>query len=274
MARSASIAPACAEANANHAFRPHATQRRSRDAIGQHAVNVRASVDLDRQEHSGIGAAGSNRINQPSLGKYDGFPCAEVGRRNTQWSRELLEGVFLQRAGKQPDHAVAVAQPVTRKRPAGKVAEAQGPSHVLQLRRSHACAVQGSNDRAHACAGHVVNRNIFLFEYLQNANVGDAAGKTSTQRHAQTYAARWWCQQFFRSTRQLAGKRTHRSYDAIDAIQVVQALTSYPTAVFRPSVTDSWMPFLEAMMRQFCRPKQYHSNYLVTLRLNTDSCPE
>src|SRR5271167_4662898 len=106
MTWSTSLAPVCAEADTNHALSTHATQRRSRNAIGQHSVYVRAPTDLDRKEHSGIRTTGANRINERSLGKHDGFPCAEVSRCNRQRNRQFLKGLFLQGAGKYPEHTV------------------------------------------------------------------------------------------------------------------------------------------------------------------------
>ena len=60
--------------------------------------------------------------------------------------------------------------------------EAYAGRYLLQFFYRNAAAVGRSNERAHARASYETNRNIFRFEYFENADVRDAAGETAAQR--------------------------------------------------------------------------------------------
>ena len=60
--------------------------------------------------------------------------------------------------------------------------EAYAGRNLLQFFYRNAAAVGRSNERAHARASYETNRNIFRFEYFENADVRDAAGETAAQR--------------------------------------------------------------------------------------------
>src|SRR5579862_1554167 len=100
---------------------------------------------------------------------------------------------------------------MTRHRPPRKRRESRHMRDLFHLRNRKPAAIARANQRTNARARNRADRNAFLFENLENADVSNAAGKASAQRHANRGNARR------RNRRGLAGylppKRLHRSND-------------------------------------------------------------
>jgi len=62
--------------------------------------------------------------------------------------------------------------------------EAHHSRYVLEFLGGHTAAVRGANDGADAGASYEVDGNAFFFEDFQDANMGQAAGKTAAQRES------------------------------------------------------------------------------------------
>ena len=60
--------------------------------------------------------------------------------------------------------------------------EADTGGNLLQLGDGDSAAIGSADQRAYTGAGDKLDGDIFFFENFEDADVGDAAGKTSAQR--------------------------------------------------------------------------------------------
>jgi len=113
--------------------------------------------------------------------KNHGFASREVGSCYRQRDAQFLKGLDLEQAVEESNHALITGESVAGKGPAGNVLEAHARGDLLQLRRRKTAAVCGADKSAYACTCNISDRDIFFFENLEDADVGDAAGETSAQ---------------------------------------------------------------------------------------------
>jgi len=117
---------------------------------------------------------------------------------------------LLQHTREKPHHAVVVVETVPRERQPGEVCESQSPCHFGQFRRSHPAAIGRTYHGPDAGPGNVVHRDALFFQHLQNADVGNTAGKPSAQCQAQSRTTR----RSSHGTAQFPGKSAHGTNDS------------------------------------------------------------
>jgi hypothetical protein len=81
--------------------------------MGEHAIDQPASANVDRQEHSGIGATGAHRIDDRTRMKDHAFAAVEIGCGDAQRNAQLFESLHLQGAVQERHHAVVGGEAVT-----------------------------------------------------------------------------------------------------------------------------------------------------------------
>src|SRR5208337_2547677 len=122
--------------------------------MGEHAVDQIAAADVDRQEHAGISAAGTDGVDNLTRVKYHAFTRVVVGGGDAQGNAQFFEGLHLQGAAEERSHAVAGGETVAGKGPAGKGSEARIVGDLLHLGDRQTAAIRSADQRAHAGAGN------------------------------------------------------------------------------------------------------------------------
>src|SRR5579859_202557 len=98
MPRSAALRPRAFQMHGQHAVGSHFAQRASGYGVRQHSIDQIAPANFDRQEHSGISAAGADRINDRAGMKYDALAGVEIRGGYAERDAEILKPDALQGA--------------------------------------------------------------------------------------------------------------------------------------------------------------------------------
>ena len=139
-------------------------------------------LNLNRQEHAGICATRSHRIDDRAGGKDCSLAGLEVGGGHAKRDAQIFKVcTFKVRASEtrscgrwrrsRSARCVQRAKVVKRTLWASSSSSADGES----------AAIRGAHDRAYTGARNHANWNAFFFEDFENADVRDAAGKASAQ---------------------------------------------------------------------------------------------
>src|SRR5580658_3127635 len=88
--------PLSLQMNGENAVRTHFAQRLRGHRMREHAIDQPASANVYRQEHSGIGATGSYRIDDRTGMKDYALAGVEVSRGHSQRITQLFKGLHLQ----------------------------------------------------------------------------------------------------------------------------------------------------------------------------------
>ena len=187
----------------------HALHHVHRQVVDDAAVHQQVTLEIDRREQARNRHAGAHRGGEVALRNDHRLAGDDVGRNRAERNRQLVEVLRLNaiargrlqekldllaadRAARQQrrlrTHAefrseqreVVVALAPIRALGADRVVgedvrPVQLPDLFFELVRRHTGCVQTADDRTHAGAGHVVDRNPQLFEYPDHADVRDAA---------------------------------------------------------------------------------------------------
>src|SRR5215471_4014681 len=113
--------------------------------------------------------------------KDHSFTGVEVGRGNPQRDTEILKRSAFQDTREKRDHAVVRGESVAGKGPPGKTGESGVARYLIHFGERQAAAVAGADQCTHAGASDEADRNAFLLENFQNADMGNAAGEASPE---------------------------------------------------------------------------------------------
>src|SRR5271166_2172797 len=111
-----------------------------------------------------------------------------VGGGNGEWFLQLLETLRRSHTLDELFEAVVGGETQPGRSPAAEIGEFSFMSDAFHGFERSARTVGGSDEGADACAGDNVNGDARFLEHAENANVRDAASKTSSQRETYTGA--------------------------------------------------------------------------------------
>src|SRR5215470_3553832 len=115
--------------------------------------------------------------------KHHRLTGIEVGSCHTERDAQLLECVALQSARKILDHSIIGSKATSRERPAGEARKTCLAGDFFHLDRRQSAAIAGADQRANTRSADDADRNILLFEYLQDTDMRDAASKATAERN-------------------------------------------------------------------------------------------
>src|SRR5690349_18719407 len=116
--------------------------------------------------------------------KHHRLTGIEVGSGHTERNAQLLKCVALQSARKKLDHSIVRSKAAARERPAGKACKTCLAGDFFHLDRRQSTAIAGADQRANTRSADDANRDILLFEYLQDTDMRDAAGESTAECNA------------------------------------------------------------------------------------------
>ncbi len=103
------------------AVRSHLAKRLRGNRVGEHAIDELASLEVNREEHAGIGATGAHWIDEIAGAEDHAFTADEIGGGNREWNAQLFKRATLEESAKKSAHAVVGSEAVARKSPAGEI---------------------------------------------------------------------------------------------------------------------------------------------------------
>src|ERR1700733_1358409 len=106
MTRRALTAPLSLQMYSQYPLRTHLANRNCWHRVRQHAIDEPPSINVDRQEHTRIGATCAHGADQRSGLKYFFFAGAEFSRGHAEGNTQLFKGLDLQHARQKSDHTV------------------------------------------------------------------------------------------------------------------------------------------------------------------------
>lgn len=179
--RSASTAVVQAYRNADDKVGAQLTGGASGHGCDQAAIRKIARADLHRLEQSGKSATGANRFGEIASLKQDGITDVEVGGNNDGRDGKVLELARIEETMNQRAEAIVAGQSEAGHPPTAKVAKTNLTTFFNDAREWESAGIGGAEDAPDAASRNASDRNVLLFEDLQNAQMRIAAGETSAK---------------------------------------------------------------------------------------------
>src|SRR6266850_1191333 len=164
--------------------------RAGRNRGDQTAVSKAARADFDRFEQAGKRAARADGIDEISLRKNDRLTRSEVRGDDSQRNAKVFKLARFEHALDQSPEAMVAGEAEARNAPTSDVAKAERAASSNDSLERRAARVGGAEDAAHAGSRDVGDRDLVLFEHLQNPEVRETARKASPEGEAHAWPNR------------------------------------------------------------------------------------
>src|SRR5689334_8110333 len=149
--------------------------------MGQQSIYHQAPIHLYRCKDARISTARSHRIDQVALAEDHRLTAYEVCCRHRQRDPQFLKSAYSQHTLQQSDQAIIRAEPVAGDGVTANILKTNQRCDLGKFLSRYPTRISGANYGADACTCNVINRNVVFFENFEDTNVGQPAGKTTTE---------------------------------------------------------------------------------------------
>lgn len=175
-----------ADRNANYVRSAKFTCGARRDLGDETAIGEVARSDLHRFEQARESAASADCFAEISMSENDRLPIRQIRRDNRRRNPEIFKTLRFENLLDQVSEPVIAGEAEAGDSPPGDVSETQRAACGDDSGNWRAAGIGRPEDAADAGARDKGNGYVILFEYLQDADMGEAASETAAQREANT----------------------------------------------------------------------------------------
>jgi hypothetical protein len=179
-----------ADGDADHRTGAQFAGRARGNGGDQTAIGQAARADLDRFEQTGKRATRADGIDEIPLRKNDRLTGTEVGGDYRQRNTKIFKLARIEHALDQSPEAMVAGEAEARNAPTSDVAKAERAARCNDARERRAARIGGAENTADASSGDMGDRDLVLFEHLQNAEMRETARKASAEGEAHAWPRR------------------------------------------------------------------------------------
>ena len=150
------------------------------------AIRETAGANFNGFEQPWEGATRADRIRQISVSENDGLAVGQVRGHHGHGDFEVFEAARFEHTLDEIAQPVIAGKPQTGNAPPGDVTKTDRTAGGDDARERRAAGISRAENAAHACARDIRDRDVILFEDLQDAEMGKAARKSAAQSEAQS----------------------------------------------------------------------------------------